>query len=79
MNTETVIRYLTMAVVVVTSLPVHELAPWADGELVGRPYGEGPGKADSKSVCTSGFIWNSCVAAVWIWLGKAGSDQSEPF
>ena len=26
MNTETVIRYLTMAVVVVTSLPVHELA-----------------------------------------------------
>lgn len=26
LNTETVIRYLTMAVVVVTSLPVHELA-----------------------------------------------------
>lgn len=45
-----------MAVVVVTSLPVHEVAPWADGELIGRPYGEGPGKADSKSVCTSGLF-----------------------
>lgn len=79
LNIETVIRYLTMAVVVVTALPVHELAHGLVARPVGRPYSEGTGKADLKSVCAPGPVWNTGAAVIWLWLGQTSSGQSKPF